>query len=127
MTTFAQPPSSAPEFPDEPDLGRLRSATGARLRAAMADRGVEAMVLLGNSNVVLASCDYVGVGARIPAATSFLDDARAVLRAARFLVQPKKNVEEYIQVLGLSHSIDTGSGYDTLICEPGCAPTHHVV
>ncbi|HEY1607392.1 MAG TPA: hypothetical protein VGF77_17535 [Allosphingosinicella sp.] len=83
--------------------------------------------LLGNSNVVLASIDYVPVGTRIPATTSFFDNAQAILRAARFLVQPKQNVEQYIEVLGLSHAIDSGSGYDKLICEPGCAPVHHVV
>ncbi len=55
MTTFLQTPSSAWDIPDKPDLGRLRAATGGRLRAAMADRGVEALILLGNSNVVYAT------------------------------------------------------------------------
>ncbi len=55
MTTFAPTPSPAWEIPDQPDLGRLRAATGARLRAAMADRGVEALIVLGNSNVVYAT------------------------------------------------------------------------
>jgi Xaa-Pro dipeptidase len=55
MTTFVQTPSAALEIPDKPDLTRMRSETGARLRAAMADRGVEALLLLGNNNVVYAT------------------------------------------------------------------------
>jgi Xaa-Pro dipeptidase len=55
MTTFVQTPSAAFEIPDKPDLTRMRSQTSARLRAAMADRGVEALLLLGNNNVVYAT------------------------------------------------------------------------
>jgi Xaa-Pro dipeptidase len=55
VTTFIQAPSSAIDIPDTPDLDRMRSATGARLRSAMADRGVDAMILLGNTNVVYAT------------------------------------------------------------------------
>ncbi|OBI40698.1 peptidase [Mycobacterium kyorinense] len=55
MTTFMQAPSSAIEIPDIPDLDRMRSETGARLRSAMADRGVDALILLGNNNVVYAT------------------------------------------------------------------------
>ena len=55
MTTFVQTPSAAFEIPDKPDLTRMRSHTSARLRAAMADRGVEALLLLGNNNVVYAT------------------------------------------------------------------------
>jgi hypothetical protein len=83
--------------------------------------------LLGNSAAVLASIDYVPVGTRIPVTTSFFDQARVLARAARFLIQPKKNVQDYIQVLGLSHSIASGSGYDALVCESGCGPTHRLV
>ncbi|BDB45020.1 MULTISPECIES: M24 family metallopeptidase [Mycobacterium] len=42
-------------IPEAPDLPRLRRETGARLRAAMADRGVDALVLLGNNAVVYAT------------------------------------------------------------------------
>lgn len=83
--------------------------------------------LLGNSNAVLASIDYVPVGNRVPERTSLLDNARGLARAARFLLQPKKDVEGYIEVLGLSHEITSGSGYDGLVCEAGCGPRHHVV
>jgi len=45
MTTFAQTgTSSSLVIPETPDLGRLRREIGARLRSAMADRGVDAMV-----------------------------------------------------------------------------------
>ena len=47
MTTFA--------IPEAPDLARMRRETGARLRSAMAERGVDAMILLGNSAVVYAT------------------------------------------------------------------------
>ncbi|BBY61667.1 M24 family metallopeptidase [Mycolicibacterium sarraceniae] len=43
------------DIPQEPDFARLRSEVGARLRAAMGDQGVDALVLLGNSNVMYAS------------------------------------------------------------------------
>jgi Xaa-Pro dipeptidase len=55
VTTFMQTPSSALDIAEAPDLTRMRSETGARLRSAMADRGVDAMVLLGNSAVVYAT------------------------------------------------------------------------
>ena len=47
MTTFA--------IPETLDLPRMRRETGARLRSAMAERGVDAMILLGNSAVVYAT------------------------------------------------------------------------
>lgn len=50
-----QAPASALEIPDVPDLDRMRLQTGARLRTAMADRGVDALILLGNNNVVYAT------------------------------------------------------------------------
>ncbi|WP_445166202.1 M24 family metallopeptidase [Mycolicibacterium sp. Dal123E01] len=43
------------DIPQEPDFARMRSEVGARLHAAMADQGVDALVLLGNSNVIYAT------------------------------------------------------------------------
>lgn len=40
------------DIPEQPDLIRMRRETSARLHAAMADQGVDALVLLGNGNVV---------------------------------------------------------------------------
>jgi Xaa-Pro dipeptidase len=40
---------------DLPDRARMYRETGARLRAAMADNGVDALILLGNGNVVYAT------------------------------------------------------------------------
>jgi Xaa-Pro dipeptidase len=42
-------------IPETPDLARMRRETGARLRSAMAERGVDAMILLGNNAVVYAT------------------------------------------------------------------------
>lgn len=42
-------------IPSTPDLGRMRRERGSRLRAAMGDKGVDALVLLGNSNVTYAT------------------------------------------------------------------------
>ncbi|WP_081288160.1 M24 family metallopeptidase [Mycobacterium asiaticum] len=42
-------------IPERPDLSRMRRETGARLRAAMVERGVDALVLLGNNAVVYAT------------------------------------------------------------------------
>ena len=55
MTDFADAGPRRIDIPDEPDLARMRRETGARLRAAMADKGVDALVLLGNGNVVYAT------------------------------------------------------------------------
>lgn len=58
MTTFAQLDTSTGNglvIPETPDLGRLRRETGARLRSAMADRGVDTLILLGNNAVVYAT------------------------------------------------------------------------
>jgi Xaa-Pro aminopeptidase len=55
MTTFLPTPTSALDIPDTPDLERMRRETGARLRSAMADRGVDALILLGNNSVVYAT------------------------------------------------------------------------
>ncbi|OBJ53598.1 peptidase [Mycobacterium asiaticum] len=53
MTVFADAPGLT--IPERPDLSRMRRETGARLRAAMAERGVDALVLLGNNAVVYAT------------------------------------------------------------------------
>jgi Xaa-Pro aminopeptidase len=58
MTTFAQAGTSTGNglvIPETPDLARMRRETGARLRSAMAERGVDAMILLGNNAVVYAT------------------------------------------------------------------------
>jgi Xaa-Pro aminopeptidase len=60
MTTFAQAgaPTSRGKgavIPETPDLARMHRETGARLRSAMAERGVDAMILLGNNAVVYAT------------------------------------------------------------------------
>jgi Xaa-Pro dipeptidase len=55
ITSFLAAPASALDIPDAPDLDRMRRETGARLRSAMADRGVDALILLGNNSVVYAT------------------------------------------------------------------------
>jgi Xaa-Pro aminopeptidase len=55
MTTFAGTGLSVMDIPEEPDFARMRGAASARLRAAMAEQGVDAVILLGNGNVVYAT------------------------------------------------------------------------
>ena len=55
MTTFATAASSAIEIPDLPDMARMYRECGARLRNSMKDKGVDALVLIGNGNVVYAT------------------------------------------------------------------------
>src|ERR1700739_1359461 len=58
MTTFAGPGTGTGKglvIPETPDLARMRRETGTRLRAAMAERGVDALILLGNNAVVYAT------------------------------------------------------------------------
>jgi Xaa-Pro dipeptidase len=55
MTTFVTPGASAFDIPDLPDRARMYRETGARLRSAMADNGVDALILLNNGNVVYAT------------------------------------------------------------------------
>jgi Xaa-Pro dipeptidase len=43
------------DIPAEPDLGRMRREVSVRLQAAMADQGVDALVLLGNGSVMYAT------------------------------------------------------------------------
>jgi Xaa-Pro dipeptidase len=47
--------TSALEIPEKPDWARMRSETGARLRSAMVDHGVDALILLMNGNVQYAT------------------------------------------------------------------------
>ena len=55
MTTFLPALTAAHDIPERPDIERMRRETGARLRSAMADRGVDALILLGNNSVVYAT------------------------------------------------------------------------
>lgn len=55
MTTSLTAVGSALDIPDEPDRARMYRESGARLRAAMANNGVDALILLGNGNVVYAT------------------------------------------------------------------------
>jgi Xaa-Pro dipeptidase len=55
MTTFAKSRTAAIDIPDRPDTARMRRETGARLRSAMAERGVGALMLLGNNAVTYAT------------------------------------------------------------------------
>ncbi|MGV9802597.1 M24 family metallopeptidase [Mycobacterium sp. NPDC003449] len=43
------------DIPEEPDFARMRREVGVRLRAAMREQGVDALILLGNGNVVYAT------------------------------------------------------------------------
>ena len=53
MTTFAQSAGAALiDIPDLPDRSRMYRECGARLRDTMRQKGVDALVLLGNGNVV---------------------------------------------------------------------------
>lgn len=51
MTNSLSARGSLIDLPDEPDFARMRAETGARLRAAMAEHGVDALVLLMNGYV----------------------------------------------------------------------------
>ncbi|GAS92534.1 M24 family metallopeptidase [Mycolicibacterium brisbanense] len=55
MTTFATRDTAAIDIPDEPDFARMRREVGARLRTAMREQGVDALILLGNGSVVYAT------------------------------------------------------------------------
>lgn len=55
VTQIARTGFTPLDIPDEPDLDRMRAQVGARLHAAMTDQGVDALVLLGNSNVMYAT------------------------------------------------------------------------
>jgi Xaa-Pro dipeptidase len=47
--------STGLDLPTTPDLARMRRQRGARLRSTMADKGLDALVLLGNANVSYAT------------------------------------------------------------------------
>jgi Xaa-Pro dipeptidase len=55
MTASLTAVASALDIPDLPDRGRMYRESGARLRAAMVDNGIDALILLGNGNVVYAT------------------------------------------------------------------------
>jgi Xaa-Pro aminopeptidase len=55
MTASLTAIATASDIPDLPDRARMYRESGARLRAAMADNGVDALILLGNGNVVYAT------------------------------------------------------------------------
>jgi Xaa-Pro dipeptidase len=55
MTASLTAVTSASDIPDRPDRARMYRESGARLRAAMADNGVDALIVLGNGNVVYAT------------------------------------------------------------------------
>jgi Xaa-Pro dipeptidase len=55
MTASLTAVTSASDIPDRPDRARMYRESGARLRVAMADNGVDALILLGNGNVVYAT------------------------------------------------------------------------
>jgi Xaa-Pro dipeptidase len=51
MTNSLAARGAAIDIPDEPDWARMRAEVGARIRSAMADRGVDALILLMNGYV----------------------------------------------------------------------------
>jgi Xaa-Pro dipeptidase len=55
MTTSLTAVTTALDIPDLPDRGRMYRESGGWLRTAMADNGVDALILLGNGNVVYAT------------------------------------------------------------------------
>jgi Xaa-Pro aminopeptidase len=55
MTTSLTAVGSALDIPDEPDRLRMYRESGARLRHAMVENGIDALILLGNGNVVYAT------------------------------------------------------------------------
>jgi hypothetical protein len=77
------------------------------------------LTLLGKRAEALLADNYVPVGRRIPASTSFADGLKVGARAFEFLVKPKL-FDEYVQVLGIAHDIGSNSGYDALVCDPDC-------
>lgn len=55
MTALVSAGSAGIAIPERPDRARMRSETGARLRDSMATQGIDALILLNNSNVVYAT------------------------------------------------------------------------
>src|SRR3981189_1070302 len=54
MTTFLEPGATVLDIPDLPDRGRMYREVRGRLRAAIRERGVDALVVRGSGNVVYA-------------------------------------------------------------------------
>ena len=54
-TSLTGPLRTLADIPAQPDRTRMRAETGARLRAAMTERGVDALILLGNNAVTYAT------------------------------------------------------------------------
>ncbi len=54
-TSLTRPLRTLADIPELPDRARMRAETGARLRAAMTERGVDALILLGNNAVTYAT------------------------------------------------------------------------
>jgi Xaa-Pro dipeptidase len=55
VTTILTAADTSLDIPEEPDRARMRRETSARLRSVMADNGIDALILLGNGNVVYAT------------------------------------------------------------------------
>jgi Xaa-Pro dipeptidase len=55
MTTYFASGATVLDIPELPDHGRMYREIGARLRSTMKEKGVDALVLLGNGNVVYAT------------------------------------------------------------------------
>jgi Xaa-Pro dipeptidase len=55
VTTFLEPGAAWADIPDLPNRARMYREIGERLRAAMKEEGVDALILLGNGNVVYAT------------------------------------------------------------------------
>jgi Xaa-Pro dipeptidase len=55
MTTYFASGATVLDIPELPDRGRMYREIGARLRSTMKEKGVDALVLLGNGNVVYAT------------------------------------------------------------------------
>ena len=53
MTTSSKAAATMIDIPAEPDRARMRRETAARLRSAMVDNGVDALILLNNDTAVL--------------------------------------------------------------------------
>ena len=55
MSDLLTPMPSGLDLPPQPDLVRMQRQRGARLRSGMADKGIDALVLLSNANVSYAT------------------------------------------------------------------------
>jgi Xaa-Pro dipeptidase len=95
--------TSATSIPAEPDLARMRRDRMARLHAIMGEQGLDALVLLGNTNVVYAT------GAIWPLADSgranFEQPIAVVLAADEWphLFSPMREDEQFLTQLPADH------------------------